>query len=189
MIVFTYTLYFLLLALLAGGCIKAWISHRYRLLEKQYNPLFQDLIHRHIYLNPDLYRLRTSYIDLALDDFRKHGLDNRDVRKILVDMLLKCREHFPGEKKRLLKKLYRDLDLELYTIIELNFLKGEDYVAAVNELMLMEVEIDTTKINPFLKSSDSRIRSVTRAYLASMKNFSREFSLEEYERGESAVLT
>ena len=104
-------------------------------------------------------------------------------------MLLKCREHFPGEKKRLLKKLYRDLDLELYTIIELNFLKGEDYVAAVNELMLMEVEIDTTKINPFLKSSDSRIRSVTRAYLASMKNFSREFSLEEYERGESAVLT
>lgn len=188
MLIFTYMFYFLLLALLVGGCLKAWIPHRYRKLEQQYTPVFQDLIHQHVYLNPDLYQVRIAYIDLPLDEFRKQDLENRDVRKILVNILLKCCEQFPGEKKRLLKKLYRDLDLELYTIIELNFLKGEDYVAAVNELMAMEVEMDTAKIDPFLKSSNSRIRAVTRAYLRSMKNFSCEFSLEEYEGGDSAVL-
>lgn len=175
------------LAILIGTSRKAWMDYRYSALEKRHSPVFEELIHRHVYHNPDLYQLRVPYIDLPLDEFRHYKLQDRQVRKVLVKVMLKCCAQFPGEKKLLLKKLYKDLDLELYTIIELNLLKGEEYVASLEELMTMEVELDSAEIKPFLKSRNVRIRSVTRQYIRSMKNFTRDFSLEEYERAESVA--
>ncbi len=173
--------------ILSATLRKAWKDHRYSRLEKRHSGQFEELIRQHVYHNPDLYQLRIPYIDLPLDEFRHYKLEDRQVRKVLVSVMLKCAEQFPGEKKRLLKKLYKDLDLELYTIIELDLLKGEEYVASLEELMAMEVELDSAKIKPFLKSRNVRIRTATRQYLRSMKNFTHDFSLEEYERGEAAV--
>lgn len=181
-----YTSLFVL-AVLIGTSRKAWMDYRYSTLEKRHSPAFEELIKRHVYHNPDLYQLRVPYIDIPLDEFRHYKLQDRHIRKILVNVMLKCCEQFPGEKKRLLKKLYRDLDLELYTIIELSLMKGEEYVASLEELKAMEIQLDSAKIKPFLKSRNVRVRSATRQYIRSMRTFTRDFSLEEYERGEVAV--
>lgn len=180
--------FLLSLIVLVAVVRKAWVAHRYAKLEKQHSGVFEKLIHRHIYQNPDLYQLRIPYIDLPLDEFRHYKLSDRQVRKVLVGVMLRCCEQFPGEKKRLLKKLYKDLDLELYTIIELDLLKGDEYIASLEELKAMEIALDPSRIKPFLRSKNVRVRRATRRYLRSMKGFTSDFALEEHEQSAEAVL-
>lgn len=152
-------------------------------LETKYTQIFKHLINKHIYSNQQLYLKNTDHINLPLSEFRAHGLHLKSIRKILVKTILQYLTQFPGEKKKLLKRLYKDLDLELYTLIELNTLKGEALVLAINELAEMGVVVEEFHDNCFLEHKDLAVRKAIEAYIQKMLRVN-SLSMEE----ESMVL-
>jgi len=153
-----------------GGFILYWIisqwnkaiNHKF---ETKYTPIFKELIDEHIYSNSKLYLSNIEHIDLPLGEFKIYDLRLRRVRCVLVKTILECLTQFPGEKKKLLKKLYLDLDLELYTIMELNILKGDALASAIKELSDMDIIMEEYKIVQFLEHKNPAVRKTARIYI------------------------
>lgn len=161
-----------------GGTVLVLLTERWskltnNRLKLEYQPLFKGLINKYVYSNPKLYRIDSQYIDLPLDEFKKYHLSYRGIRKILVDEILECHRKYPEEKRRLLKKLYEDLDLDLCTIIDLNLLRGNSLALAIDELSNMEIVVEECRITKFLKHKNSAVQSATRIYLLRMLEINR----------------
>jgi len=159
--------------LVVGGFILYWIFLQYRKIENQkietkYTRIFRELINKHVYSNQQLYLKNVDHIDLPLGEFRAYGLHLKSIRKILVKTILDYLTQFPGEKKKLLKRLYKDLDLELYTLVELNTLKGDALVLAINELGATGVIVEEFQDSRFLEHKDLAVRKAIEAYIQKM---------------------
>src|SRR5690606_20993918 len=115
--------------------------------------------------NPSVYLVDPRYIDLPLTEFKKYPLENREIRKILVYSILECYRSYPDEKRRLLRKLYEDLDLDLFAIINLNSLRTDSLISAIDELASMEVFVEKYRMLKFLKHRNSAVRCAARVYL------------------------
>jgi len=163
-----------MMPILAVGCIggtglillsQQWSKLVNNRLAFKYQPLFKDLLHKHIYSNQNLYNTNIQNINLPLGEFREHNLSRRSIRQVLVNTILDCRRQFPGEKKKLLRKLYKDLDLELYAILDLDTLKGKSLVSAIEELMVMDIVVDESIMTRFLTHKEIAVQKVTEKYL------------------------
>lgn len=153
-----------------GGIGLLLLTHLWRKIESErlsnkYTPIFRDLLHEHIYSNQQLYSTNLQHIKLPLDKFKMYNLSRRPIRQVLVNSIVDCRSQFPGEKKKLLKKLYKDLDLELYTILDLDTFKGKYLVAALEELMVMDIIVDEQIIAKFLTHKEVEVQKITEKYL------------------------
>jgi|GEM_PF-1577759 len=153
-----------------GGLTLYWIFLQYnkvvnRKLETKYTSIFRQLINKHIYSNKQLYLKDTDHIDLPLNEFRVHSIHLKSIRKVLVKIILESLPQFPGEKNKLLKRLYKDLDLELYTLVEINTLKGDALVLAINELAAIGVAVEEFQDNHFLRHKDLAVRNAIEAYI------------------------
>jgi len=157
------------LFLLSGRWVKL-VNDR---LAFKYQPLFKDLLHKHIYSNQKLYSTNLQNINLPLGEFREYDLSRRSIRQVLVNAILDCRRQFPGEKKKLLRKLYKDLDLELYTILDLDTLKGPSLISAIEELMVMDIIVDESIMTRFLTHKEIAVQKVTEKYLQKIQTISK----------------
>lgn len=132
---------------------------------RKYNDRFRELIHFNVHSNKDLYRMDTQYIELPLDEFRKLNLKNRYVRNVLSEVIWELNTEYPGEKKKLLRKLYRDLDLELYLLAELNISSTRQLTRSLHHLLDLEVEVDPKRLKFLLAHKDFAVRRKTMQYI------------------------
>lgn len=140
------------------------IKRRATISIDKYQYVFRELIKRHLIPDRNVYKYDWQPVVIPLEDFRKYNLGNKSIRSALVHTILEIYAVSNSQKRTSLRKLYRDLDLELYTIMELKTLKGDDLALAIKELAEMDILVEKHRMRRFLKHKSPRIRKITRTY-------------------------
>lgn len=159
----------LLLVFLSGGVvlfgfIDYLIKRRSALLVEKYQTIFRALIKKHLEPDRNLHKYEWQPVSIPLKDFKRYNMDRKSIRTALVHTILELFASSSHTKRASLTKLYRDLDLELYTIMELKMLKGEDLALAIKELAEMDIVVEKHRMRKFLKHKCPRIRKITKTY-------------------------
>lgn len=181
---FENTLALIVLGIFAGIAVYALLAKLYRILDarlqSKYRPLFVKLIDKHIFSNEELYTASFHLVSLPLKEFRKHNLSQKEVRKILVSVIVDLHSKFPGDKARLLRKLYKDLDFELYAMVGLETLKGKQLILVIEELLAMDIIVEEFLIVKLLAYKDRGVQEVANRYLCRLRDGGSKVRADEY---------
>ena len=159
----------LLLILIFGsfllvGIINYLIKWRVTVSIEKYQIMFKDLIIKHLESDRGGNKYEWQPAIIPLDDFTKFDLGRKSIRSALVHTILEFFASSSDQKRASLRKLYKDLDLELYTIIELKTLKGNDLALAIRELAEMGIFVEKGRMREFLKHRSPMIRNTAKTY-------------------------
>lgn len=133
--------------------------------QRKYGEQFKKMIHSSVYLNKELYILETNNIELPLTEFQQYDLKKRHVRKVLSDAILELNRKYPGEKRNLLRKLYQDLDLEIYLLLDLELDNAEELAESIHNLLELEIDVEYTRVRRFLRHRSPMVRKATKQYV------------------------
>lgn len=174
----------IVLGVIAGIAVYALLSKLSRMLdarlEAKYRPLFVSLINKHIFSNEEMYTASFHLVSLPLKEFRKHNLAQKEVRKILVSVIVDFHNKFPGDRARLLRKLYKDLDFELHAMVGLETLKGKQLILVVEELIAMDIIVDESFMEKLKACKDLGVQAVASRYLSKVKGVGVKARSDEY---------